>query len=155
MNQLVPYLTTREIALILGFSGTQKGMSEYQVDFFRNYFKIMQIIYDDALELDHGDCIGADAQMHALGRENNLWIAGHPPINNSKRAFCKTDISFPAKPYLDRNKNIVDRSHKMLFAPEGPEKLRSGTWSTVRYARKQEKSYILVYPSGDSEVYPA
>ena len=39
-------------------------------------------------------------------------------------------------PYLERNKNIVNAVDFIIAAPDGPEKVRSGTWSTVRYAKK-------------------
>jgi len=55
-----------------------------------------------------------------------------------------------AKPYLDRNQDIVDGADILIAAPnEDKEIVRSGTWSTVRYARKSKKKIILVLRSGE------
>ena len=53
------------------------------------------------------------------------------------------------KPYLDRNKDIVDETNILMACPNKAEEVqRSGTWSTVRYARKVGKAVLIVYPSG-------
>jgi predicted Rossmann fold nucleotide-binding protein DprA/Smf involved in DNA uptake len=40
---------------------------------------------------------------------------------------------------LVRNRAIVNSSGLLIAAPAGEEILRSGTWSTVRYARSKDK----------------
>jgi predicted Rossmann fold nucleotide-binding protein DprA/Smf involved in DNA uptake len=54
-----------------------------------------------------------------------------------------------AKPYLKRNKDIV-RGTELLLATlaEASEQHRSGTWSTVRFARKQGRAIWLIQPDG-------
>jgi predicted Rossmann fold nucleotide-binding protein DprA/Smf involved in DNA uptake len=50
---------------------------------------------------------------------------------------------------LDRNRDIVDAAAVLIAAPkEMTETLRSGTWATVRYARKQGKQVWIVWPDG-------
>lgn len=117
-------------------------------------WKVDQLFSYDLVTMwaHHGDCIGADADFHRLAELNGLKTHGHPPINSSKRAFCKFDVIEEPKEYLDRNKDIVDAVDWMIFTPETKEEvLRSGTWSTVRYARKQKKPYIIVFPDGSVE----
>lgn len=48
----------------------------------------------------------------------------------------------PAKPYLERNKDIANEGiDGLIAAPSGwVEELRSGTWATVRYARKLKRT---------------
>ncbi len=100
-------------------------------------------------EFHEGDCIGADAQAAFLAREVGFRIICHPPTNESKRAFFPSDETWPAAPYLDRNKTIVNRSREMIATPgEFEEQLRSGTWSTIRYARKTRKPVSIVFPDG-------
>lgn len=43
------------------------------------------------------------------------------------------------KPYLERNANIVEESSILIACPidKNEEEWRSGTWSTVRKARKR------------------
>jgi hypothetical protein len=55
----------------------------------------------------------------------------------------------PAKPYLVRNHEIVDDSQVLIAAPkEFTEQLRSGTWATIRYARKIGRTVRIVFPDG-------
>lgn len=100
-------------------------------------------------EVHHGDCIGADADMHQRATENYLRTVGHPPSDPKLRAFCEFDELWPEKPYLDRNKDIVDSCHVLLATPkESTEQQRGGTWSTIRYARKKKKPVLIVWPDG-------
>lgn len=104
-----------------------------------------------------GDCVGADAEFHTICNVYSWIVApfelvGHIPENSSKRAFCKYDHeNFPA-PYLQRNRTIVDSSDVLFVCPLGmTEELRSGTWSTFRYARKTGCRTIIFYPNGTME----
>lgn len=104
------------------------------------------------LEIHHGDCVGADAEFHDICME--VWpeegfsLVLHPPENEYKRAFKTAPVQTvrPPKPFLDRNRDIVDEADGMLAAPrEMAEKLRSGTWATVRYSRKTSTPLIMLW----------
>jgi hypothetical protein len=54
-----------------------------------------------------------------------------------------------AKPYLSRNKDIVLETELLIATPgEEEEQIRSGTWSTVRYARSLKRMINIVLPDG-------
>lgn len=136
--------------LIAGFTGTQGGMTTLQLHAVRT---LLRDQYGPSAA-HHGDCVGADAQFHALMVEQGVPIHLHPPDVDSKRAFCDgaTNVA-DAKPYLDRNHDIVDACRLLVAAPSGPaEKRRSGTWATVRYARKQHRGIVIVLPDGELRV---
>lgn len=128
--------------MIIGFTGTQQGLTPLQLD------TIYQLLNKHRpVEFHHGDCIGADHQAHLIAKELGIKIVVHPPDNPKARAYCKTAHIMPEKPYLERNHNIVDCSDLIIAAPKSQrEQLRSGTWATVRYARKQQKELIIVAP---------
>lgn len=134
----------------IGFTGTQKGMKATQagkVYLLLNKFNMGDLL--NKAEFHHGDCFGADAQAHNIAKTFNMYIIIHPPINSTKRAFCKGDLILPEKEYLDRNKDIVKSCELLLATPnEFEEQLRSGTWSTIRFARKRKKQIIIVFPDG-------
>lgn len=129
-----------------GFTGTRQGMTPQQKRSVRE-------ILGSASTFHHGDCLGSDEQAHDIAKSIGLSVVIHPPSNDSMRAWCDGDESFPEKDYLTRNKDIVDFSSYLIAAPaeEKGEKLRSGTWSTVRYARKVGKKVFVVRPSGAIE----
>lgn len=128
----------------VGFTGTHLGMTFNQQDSLRNF--LMEPTFT---ELHHGDCIGADAQAHAIALPMGFHIIVHPPLDPRKRAWVAgtgVHILLPCK-YLDRNKDIVDTSDILIAAPkEMKEILRSGTWSTIRYARKIGRQIIILEP---------
>jgi len=127
--------------MIIGFTGTAKGMTAKQ---------LAQVILltEGAKALHHGDCIGADAEAHNL-LLSKMAIYIHPPIIPDRRAYCTgaTQV-YPPRAYLDRNHDIVDACNILIAAPSGPETLRSGTWATVRYAKKIGKAVHIIMPDG-------
>lgn len=129
-----------------GFTGTQQGMTDIQQRVLSAILKRL-----GAGEFHHGDCVGADAEAHAVVYKLGLFIVIHPPKDSKKRAFCyslKTTILCP-KDYLDRNHDIVDETDFLIATPKTKdEELRSGTWATVRYARKIGKRVHIIYPDG-------
>tara|TARA_R110002095_G_scaffold142284_1_gene123231 strand:+ start:1278 stop:1589 length:312 start_codon:yes stop_codon:yes gene_type:complete len=88
-------------------------------------------------ELHHGDCTGWDEQAFEVALDLGLKTVAHPPTSDSFRAFTASDVILPTAPYLARNKDIVVAVERMIAAPDGPERQRSGTWSTVRFAKSQ------------------
>lgn len=131
----------------IGFTGTQRGMTYNQKETFNE--KILQFdMYTGGVIFHHGDCIGADEQAHEIAIKNGCYIIIHPPYLKIKRAFCEGELRAPL-PYLDRNKKIVDETSLLIACPgEDIEQLRSGTWSTIRYARKIKKKVWIIYPDG-------
>jgi hypothetical protein len=130
----------------IGFTGTQVGMTVNQLRELKTL--LLTLLPTD---FHHGDCIGADAQAHDLVLETipiKVFMHIHPPDVRSKRAFKIGDDLWPEKPYLVRNHDIVDATTILIATPKGPEELRSGTWATIRYARKQKKHIYIVYPDG-------
>lgn len=129
----------------LGMSGNRSGLTSEAENILIEFLKQNNNIR----EVHHGDCIGADKDFHDICNENNLNIIIHPPTDNKLRAFCQGNTLLPPKKYLIRNKDIVNSSDFCIFFPPGPEILKSGTWSTIRYAKKINKKYMLVYPDGN------
>ena len=132
-------------ARVIGFTGTQKGMSDAQCE------SLYQVLcHLNGTTFVHGDCVGADEQAYdivALG--SLMWTVARPCTIAAKRANTKSDEIHPPKPPLERNHDIVDQCHVLIACPDGPERQRSGTWATVRYAIKQGKPIVVVYPRGE------
>lgn len=132
-------------ALILGFTGTRDGMTEAQ-----------ELMVWECLKrwrpelLRHGDCEGADEQCHNLARREGVYVVLHPPLNETYRAFCQNaDEIWPAKDYLTRDRDIVDHSGVLLAAPKSAVDVGwSGTWYTIRYARRRHHPVVIVGPDG-------
>ena len=138
--------------LHVGFTGTQKGMTENQAARVRSL-----LVELGATDAHHGDCIGADADFHAMCLELGLRVHIHPPANDTKRAFCQGAVSTATpREYLTRNRDIVDASHVLIAAPRGAkEQRRSGTWATIRNARTAGKPLHLVFPDGSVQTEKA
>ena len=109
-------------------------------------FQLAQTVYEP-ISFHHGDCIGADATAHDYAANLKFHIVIHPPLDAKARAF-KPGKVLECKPYLVRNHDIVDVADTLIACPDGPERLRSGTWATVRYALRQRKQVYLIWPDG-------
>lgn len=133
----------------VGFTGTRRGLREQQA-------KALEVVLigewgPGAGELHHGDCVGADEHAHNIARSHGRRVVIHPPDSDAFRAFCEGDQSLSRLPYLQRNRAIVDCTDVLVACPDGPERQRSGTWSTVRYALRSGKHVTLVHPDGRIE----
>lgn len=134
----------------IAFTGTQQGMTDVQSGVVTS---ILPLLFKIAgWKIRHGDCIGADEQIHRICRRTafrRCFIHIHPPSNKSKCAFCEADAYEPSMGYLERNHAMVDATSTLLATPKDmAEELRSGTWATVRYARKRNRCIYIVYPDG-------
>jgi hypothetical protein len=99
-------------------------------------------------EFHHGLCIGADEEAHEIVRwlSPKTWIIGHPGDNPDKQVQLDVDSMYPVRPNLVRNHIMVDLCGLLIAAPlTDDEVLRSGTWSTVRYARSLNLEVVHLY----------
>lgn len=130
----------------IGFTGTREGMTDAQKHC------VYHLLHEYRPEqAHHGDCVGADANFHQLIREltRDVWIVGHPPILTKARAYCTFDEEREPGEYHARDRNIVNETDMLIATPKGTsEELRSGTWTTVRYARSISKPILLVWLDG-------
>lgn len=133
----------------IGFTGTQSGLTYEQRA--RLWLVLCHLCDRNFRTMHNGDCIGADDEAYKLFRAlGDVFICGHIPDNPSKRAFNKYDREEIPRPYLVRNRAIVDMSRVLVACPAGEEVTRSGTWSTVRHARKTNVDIIVVWPDGST-----
>lgn len=131
----------------LAIAGTRKGLTEDQFN------RVKEFILLEGSEFTHlheGDCIGVDAQVTQMFQDMQpqVTVVCHPPDKFRCRAYTKYDETKDVRPYIMRDKDMVDASSFLWACPEGPEKIRSGTWTTVRYARNQGKMITIIYPDG-------
>lgn len=132
----------------VGFTGTREGMTDIQFAAF--VFELPEEIR----EFHQGCCIGADEQaaLHVHTTEEGVSIIGYPSTLGSyvseKALKCCNKLYATREPLL-RTKDIVDACELLIAAPKGEETIRSGTWSTIRYARSKWRKVIVVWPNGD------
>lgn len=126
----------------VGFTGSRKGMSQNQKEQFA-----LEICRLNPVEFHHGDCVGADAEAHAIVREflPNTKIVIHPPLSDYARAFCKGDEYKEPMAYIPRDRQIVLNTHRIIGTPLTDEEvIRSGTWTTIRYAKAQGRPTLVL-----------
>lgn len=129
----------------VGFTGTRRGMTPQQLACFRT---ILPGITEQR-QFHMGLCKGADVEAAEIARQEGYRIIGHPPTDTKWMVLFQCDEVRAAEPYLDRNRRIVEETEVLLATPKEPmEALRSGTWATVRYARKLKRNILIILPDG-------
>ena len=132
----------------LGMTGNRNGLSEECKQALLEFLNT-----NTPEEVHHGDCVGADKDFHDICVSRRIRVIIHPPLDDKNRAFCKGDESRDPKPHLERNRAIVDETDMMIaFPPTQEELLRSGTWATIRYAKKTKKRLFIVFPDGKLKI---
>lgn len=134
----------------VGFTGTRAGLTTEQSLAFR------RALPAEITWFRHGCCVGADEDavriVNALDPRPSIF--GAPSnIGNLTSEFALDacdDTTGEFSDPLDRNRDIVNGCDLLIACPRGPEERRSGTWSTVRYARKQGKRIVIVWPDGST-----
>jgi predicted Rossmann fold nucleotide-binding protein DprA/Smf involved in DNA uptake len=105
-------------------------------------------------EFHHGQCVGADAEAHAIALELGVpSIIVHPADDADLRARLSATPSTSSVAYLEpteslrRNKAIARGVDTLIAAPAtAAEQVRSGTWFTIRYARRLGRVEVIVLP---------
>lgn len=139
ITKLTPALLRVTPFADVAFTGTQKGIS-----INRREILIRQIRFLNPKIVWHGDCVGADTQFHEILRKLfprvRIYIAPGD-VSPEKRGFNDGDLTAEVMPPLERNKLMVLKSEQLIACPDTTqEMLRSGTWATIRFARKHNKT---------------
>lgn len=136
--------------MIVGFTGSSKRVTKAQLRSLAYWLDSEPITV-----VRHGDCVAADEAFDALCAARGIIRHAHPGHDRvgltPARAHCPVDVVHPPKPYLERNKTIVAYCDVLLACPDGRERLRSGTWSTVRYAVRVGRPVAIIMPDGTVE----
>lgn len=130
--------------MILGFTGTKEGLNDFQLANLRRYLDGLT----DPYSAIHGVCIGADTQFHEEVYKRGMPIIGRPMWDNPARSRIPEDqfrTLHPPEDPLDRNRKIVRECDVLIVGPAGPERLRSGTWMTYRYAVTLQKRMMFLW----------
>lgn len=143
--------------MIIGFTGTREAITKQQDAWLTTTFDTLKI---DTLH--HGACTGADAFAHNLAIERGISIVVHPPIKTKfLAAECviprNNIVVLPAKPYLNRNRDIVGCCQGLIALPKNHEPpvntdAIGGTWYTINFAQQRaNKPVIICYQDGKVE----
>ena len=125
----------------VGFTGSQYG-----TDMLQEGRLVHRLTELRPSCLVHGGCIGADDRADYHAAKLGILRVIFPSTVVAKRVkdyvFRSREgsqcIIMPPMPPLERNHYIVDSVQHLLACPrQRHEVLRSGTWATVRYARKK------------------
>jgi hypothetical protein len=134
--------------MIVTCTGTRDGANSEALEVFQAY---LQDCSDPIEEAHHGDCLGADTQFHQIMTQLGVPVHIHPCNIKSQRSHCQGYKVYPVTPPLVRNRNMVDLcDYLVAFPSTDTEIVRSGTWATVRYARRQGRSGTIFWPDGTS-----
>lgn len=133
-----------------GVTGTREGIISHQ---HRWLLPVMRKFKDQGFILQHnGDCIHADYWMAWAWRRVQGLVELHPPLKKDGRAWFKGDFEHDPQDYGVRDQYIVDRSEMMVVMPRDMHEItRSGTWMTVRMARRKGIPRLIVWPDGRLE----
>lgn len=138
----------------LGVTGTRNGISHAQRDFAKSFLAQCDV----GSTLRHGACLGADDDIVRIVfnmnyyRNNLFSIIAYPPIVEtfySHISVIKSNEIMSREDYLERNLRIVqDCNFLLAFPGQDYEVVRSGTWATVRMARRLKREHMIVLPDG-------
>lgn len=142
--------------MIIGFTGTRKGMSERQLDQLAFMLGCFLVPGSSSRgEFHQGGAKGADKQARMLARNMGFEVKWHPCPGVSledvldEEPLAKHETWREVFPPLQRNRNIVRDVDILVATPfTDDEELRSGTWATIRYARDKVIPVVMLPRGG-------
>lgn len=142
---------------IVSSTGTRDGMTTSQMQVVLTELIVMHEL-ETVVSIHNGLCEGADAQFAKMARPVFPYaeFVGHPGMN--KRGESPTrdysidrlfDKFWPVDEYLARDRVMAQLCDVMIGTPATANEVRrSGTWATIRAARKLKRRIIWFEPDG-------
>lgn len=141
--------------MIVGFTGTRDGCTQEQLYKLGILLRVLVGKAERIEEWHHGACLGADEEATIMIHQLAVRIVAHPSnLAKMTSAVARglSDEVLEEQSPLVMNGDIVKASDILIACPKEPtESLRSGTWSTVRAARKKGIPIWLIRPDGTVE----
>lgn len=138
----------------VGFTGTSNGMTPGQKIAFLELLNDLSSEASSPPMFHHGCAVGADLDAATLAKDVGWWVIGHPcrcpqtRIVRSNWTIMDDETRSP-HPFLARNRHIVSNTDLLIACPSTKAEVkRSGTWSTIRYARSESKDLYIIWPDG-------
>ena len=135
--------------MIVTITGSQKGWTPEQRAFMRD-------VLANTSFLHHGACPGVDQQCHtefAKPHKTKAWPSNMEQLRCALHRLAQSHVH-SVMPPLVRNRRMVDEAHRVYACPkEFHEIVRSGTWATIRYAKKTGKFLTIIWPDGTIAVF--
>ena len=130
----------------IGIVGSRRYENKKKIKDF--IFKLKEEYGTDTIIVSGGCKQGADRYAKKYALELGLQYEEYPPFHEVHNLYCTMPSSRYSKPYSvknfhARNKIIAGTSDFVVaFIPEGIES--NGTMSTINYAKKFEKKYVVM-----------
>jgi hypothetical protein len=142
----------------VGVTGTRHGLTHRQYVELAGFASLLQESHLDGVELHHGAQTGADTAADSMWARHGVGsIIVYPGPDGGAETIPRIPDDprrtwRAPEPYLARNRAIVDAIDLLIALPAvaneaDPRARRSGTWATVRYARRSGITTVLIYPS--------
>jgi|TARA_B100000073_G_C23737881_1_gene572834 predicted Rossmann fold nucleotide-binding protein DprA/Smf involved in DNA uptake len=130
----------------VGIVGSRRYENKKKIKDF--IFKLKQEYGENTTIVSGGAKDGADKYAKKYALELGLQYEEYPPAHHTHNLYCTLPESrygkqYSPKNYHVRNKIIAGTSDVIAaFVPRGEQS--SGTMSTINYAKKFEKKYIII-----------
>jgi hypothetical protein len=138
----------------VGFAGTARPGRVTRAQIQELHRFMLQLKIDPAqpfqVEWHHGGAPEADRISHFLALALGFRIVVHPGPKSDPRDFPMADAVYgPAYDNLQRDDDIARVTSELVAVPRtNREFRRSGTWTTVRRARRYGRPITLILPDG-------
>lgn len=141
----------------IGITATRDGLTGPQLRTIIEKILGLRATSTEGVALHQGCCDGGDEQITIVAASLGIPIVAYPPTDKKLFSTLAYELSrtvMPEGPYLERNGRIVNACDMLIGAPKQKyEELRSGTWSTIRYARSLNKMMTIVWRDGGASDY--
>lgn len=133
------------------FTGTRRGLTRPQEQAIHAHLRGHR---PDISIVIHGDCKGADEMFDRIASTLEIARTLFPSDIERMRAYSEAVrpervFVHPPAPPLERNKRMVSIAARVIAAPGLMEaERRSGTWATIRAAKKAERPIAIFWPDG-------
>lgn len=132
----------------IGVTASREGVSETQRRALTTF--LLRARAAGADRFHHGCCVGGDEIAAVIAHNLGYRVVGHPPVKTQWRSMLACGVSNELRDpldYLARDVQIVEEVDALIGLPNRPE-CGSGTWFTVRQARRANKPRLVLLPGG-------